>query len=303
MPKQKVSLVLASGGARGMAHIGVIEALENKGYSIAEVVGCSMGGVVGGLYASGHLPAYREWLENLSRADILKLLDFTITKRGFLRGERVFNTILEMTGRHRIEELSLPFATLATDVATGEEVVFREGDLFEALRATVSIPGLFTPVEQRGRQLIDGGVINPLPLNLLQQRAHNLVVAVDINAPSPLQAMAKPAQRNWLNLNWPWRRQDSKDEERSEDKTAEGESGGHSNVVDVLQISYDHMQNRLIRMMEQAYPPQVLVEVPRNTCGMFEFYRAAEVIEAGREKMEAALDQWEARQAPSGREN
>jgi NTE family protein len=282
-----------------MAHIGVIEALENKGYPIAEVVGCSMGGVVGGLYASGHLPAYREWLENLSRADILKLMDFTITKRGFLRGERVFNTILEMTGRHRIEELPMPFATVATDVATGEEVIFREGDLFEALRATVSIPGLFMPVEQGGRQLIDGGVINPLPLNLLQQRAHNLVVAVDINAPSPLRAMAKPSPRNWLNLNWPWRREESKEEDSPEEKPAEEEPSGQSNVVDVLQISYDHMQNRLIRMMEQAYPPQVLVEVPRNTCGMFEFHRAAEVIEAGREKMDAALTQWEAQQEQS----
>lgn len=255
-----------------------------------------MGGVVGGLYASGYLSAYREWLEKLTRADILKLMDFTITKRGFLRGERVFNTILEMTGRHRIEDLAIPFATVATDVATGEEVVFREGDLFEALRATVSIPGLFTPVEQAGRQLIDGGVINPLPLNLLQQGEQNLVVAVDINAPSPLRAISKPGSRHWLNLQWPWRRQEGKESDAAPDRPSqEGEEPpGQSNVVDVLQISYDHMQNRLIRMMEEAYPPHILVQVPRNTCGMFEFHRAAEVIRVGREKMETALQAWEA---------
>lgn len=281
-----------------MAHIGVIQALEEQGFKIAEVVGCSMGAVVGGLYASGHLPQYREWLCSLHRADILRLLDFTLTKRGFLKGEKIFSTILEMTGEQQIEDLDIPFAAVATDMYTGQEVIFRDGDLFEALRATVAIPGVFTPTTVKGRVLIDGGVINPLPLNLVEPKENHLIIAVDINAPAPPQERQEmvPSSKNWLSIPWPWSKREAEEApfpEPESGEPADVESPGPKseitrqqiNFVDALQTSYDHMQNRLIALMTECYPPDALVQIPRSTCGLFEFFRAEEVIEIGYQKM------------------
>lgn len=287
-----------------MAHIGVIEVLEKQGFRIAEVVGCSMGAVVGGLYASGHLPQYREWLCSLHKADILGLLDFTLTKRGFLKGEKVFSTILRMTGEQMIEDLDIPFAVVATDMYTGEEVVFREGDLFEALRATVSIPGVFTPAKVNGRVLIDGGVINPLPLNLIEAKENHLIIAVDINAPSAPKQVQEMVQtsKNWLSIPWPWSKQepeegaltkaspeDSSPSEAAHKPRPSEIARQEINLVDALQTSYDHMQNRLISLTTEFYPPDALLKIPRSTCGIFEFFRAKEVIELGRQKMEQQL--------------
>lgn len=281
--KKKVQLVLSGGGARGIAHIAVIEALEERGYEIIEVVGCSMGAVVGGLYACGDLPSYRDWLKKLNRGDIFRLIDLTLARHGFVKGEKVFNTILEMTGQHRIEDLPLPFAAVATDLHTGEEVVFRQGDLFQALRASISIPGIFTPVRYEGKLLVDGGVINPLPLNLVQKRHDATLVAVDINAPEHPKAgpsdKREKEERSWLGLNWPWGKND--EQHPSEEQ----------NLVNVLQLSYDHMQNRLIRLSEQTYPPDVLIQVPRNVCGMFDFFKAEKVLAAGREAFAKIEDQ------------
>lgn len=266
--KKKVHLVLASGGARGMAHIGVIERLQRDGFEIIDICGCSMGAVVGGMYASGHLEKYKEWLLSLKRADVFRLLDFTLPRQGFLKGERVFNTILKMTGEIKIEELPLPFKAVATDSATGEEIVFETGDLFQALRATISIPGLFTPVFHNNRHLVDGGVINPLPLNLVKRQKDALVVAVDINARNPLDEIygenaAKKEEKSW----WPFPRREVNHNELG--------------LFSVLQNSYDHMQNKLIDLSIEAYPPDLLVNIPRNICGIFDFYKAREVIECG----------------------
>jgi NTE family protein len=281
----KVRLVLASGGARGMAHIGVIERLEEQGYEIIEIVGCSMGAVVGGLYASGTLTAYTNWLLSLKRSDIFKLMDFTFTRYGFVKGEKVFSTILPMVGNKNIEDLAIKFTAIATDMEKGEEVLFTTGDLFTALRASVSIPGIFTPVNYNNLKLIDGGVINPLPLNLVKKQANEIVVAVNINAPISLEKESEeepnPAEesKSWLSLNWPFQKKTDKKETID------------PNLVNILQTSYDHMQNRLINLMLQNHPPDLLVNVPRDTCGMFDFYKAKEVIALGRNRYDDAIKQ------------
>jgi NTE family protein len=278
---QKVQLVLAAGGARGMAHIGVIEELEKAGCQIVEVVGCSMGAVIGGLYAAGHLEPYHQWLLKQERADILRMMDFTLPRHGFLKGEKVFSTILNMTGAHRIEELKIPFAAVATELESGREVVYREGDLFEALRASISIPGIFTPLSSPRGTLVDGGVINPLPLNLIEPREDTMVVAVDINAPGPTPSQTKKEQNSestsWLGINWPFK------------NDSEPKNRGAQSLLDVLQTSYEHMQNQLIKLMVERYQPHLLVSIPRSTCTIFEFHRAAEVIQVGRDTFQQAL--------------
>lgn len=259
-----------------MAHIGVIERLKQDGFEIIDICGCSMGAVVGGLYASGHLEKYKEWLLGLNRGDVFRLLDFTLPRQGFLKGERVFNTILKMTGNINIEDLPIPFKAVATDSATGEEVIFDKGDLFQALRATISIPGLFTPAYHENRHLVDGGVINPLPLNLVKRQKDALVVAVDINARNPLDAYcaepkAKKEEKSW----WPFTRREVNNNELG--------------LFSVLQNSYDHMQNKLIDLSLEAYPPDLLVNIPRNICGIFDFYKAREVIQSGHDAYDQAV--------------
>lgn len=272
---KKVHLVLASGGARGVAHIGVIESLLENDNEIVEVAGCSMGAVIGGLYAAGKLQEYKDWLLGLQRSDVFRQMDFTIAKHGFVKGEKIFSTITDLLGPQKIEELEIPFKAVATDLGSGEEVIFDKGDLYKALRASISIPGIFTPVkydQDSDRYLVDGGVIIPLPLNQVHKKEGHVVVAVDINAPGPKpKPMKKEAsisfENNWLKINWPFFKKDESDT---------------IGLIDVIQTSYEHMQNRLIKRDVAEYKPDVLIQIPRSTSGMFDFHRSKELIEVGK---------------------
>jgi NTE family protein len=279
MTKTKVHLVLASGGARGVAHIGVIERLEEEGYEIVEISGCSMGAVIGGLYAAGALDTYKEWLLKLQRSDVFRLLDFTFAKHGFLKGEKVFSTITDLIGPRNIEDLKIPFCAVATDLNTGEEVIFKKGDLYHALRASISIPGIFTPVNVSNSNviLVDGGVVNPLPLNQVNRSEEGFIVAVDINAKGPkpkimLQEKEKEADKDnsaWFNINWPTWKRDDQNKERG--------------FMDVLSTSYEHMQHQLIARDLRLYQPEVLINIPRETCGVFDYHKSKQLIELGRQ--------------------
>src|SRR5688572_24125800 len=162
--KKNIRLVLGSGGARGMAHIGVVEELEREGFHIKQVVGCSMGAVVGGIYCAGYLKEYKHWLISLTKLDVFKLLDFTFSSQGFVKGERVFKAIEQLIGDHQIENFPIPFTAVAADVVRKREVHYQSGSLFKALRASIAMPTVFTPVMDGKSQLVDGGVLNPLPL-------------------------------------------------------------------------------------------------------------------------------------------
>lgn len=256
-----------------MAHIGVIEMLEQDGYEIVEVVGCSMGAVVGGIYATGKLREYRDWLLSLTKADVWKLMDFTLTRQGFVKGERVFGPVQQMTGAWNIEELPIPFTAVATNMNTREEVHFRQGDLFQALRASVSIPGVFTPLQVNGHVLVDGGVLNPLPVNLVRRQADELVIAVNINANTLKDRQPEPPKKdsppNWLSQYWPFFRKET--------------ALSHFSLTGLLQTSYDFTQDRLTDLMLEAHPPDVVINIPRSVCGIFEFHRAEEIINLGRD--------------------
>lgn len=273
---EKIHLVLASGGARGVAHIGIIEKLLENDNEIVEVVGCSMGAVIGGLYAAGKLPEYKDWLLKLQRTDVFRQLDFTLARHGFLKGEKVFSTITDLIGPQNIEDLDTPFKAVATDLKTGDEIVFDRGDLYKALRASISIPGIFTPVKYEdddSHYLVDGGVVNPLPLNQINVQSGHKLVAVDINGPGEPPSLMKEEKEesSWLNINWPFFKKDG--------NTDPG-------VFDVVQSSYEHMQNRLIKRDIEQYQPDVFIQIPRSTCGVFDFHRSQELIAVGREAYE-----------------
>ncbi|AIG05703.1 phospholipase [Pseudomonas fluorescens] len=179
--KKRVALVLGSGGARGYAHIGVIEEIEKRGYEIACIAGCSMGAVVGGIYAAGKLQDYRNWIESLDYLDVLRLVDVSF-RLGAIRGEKVFGQIRKIVGEINIENLRIPYTAVATDLTNQQEIWFQEGCLHQAMRASAAIPSLFTPVMQGNRMLVDGGLLNPLPIVPVVSSHCDLIIAVNLNS-------------------------------------------------------------------------------------------------------------------------
>lgn len=274
--KKKVQLVLGSGGARGLAHIGVIESLEKDGYEICEVVGCSMGAVVGGLYCAGFLGQYKEWLTTLTRSNVFSLVDFTFNSRGFVKGEKIWATIAKMTGEQLIENLKIPFIAVATDMLHMEEVHYQSGDLFTALRSTISIPGVFTPVVNNNSVLVDGGVLNPLPISLINKRDDCITIVVNINGknePLVIEAEAKQKSYNWLQKYW--------------NSSTKNDSPKIS-FFDLMNTSYDFTQDRLTQLTILHYQPDMVIEIPRNACGTFDFHKSAQLIEMGKKAYEKA---------------
>lgn len=262
MEKRRVALALSGGGARGVAHIGAIEELERQGFEIAAVSGTSMGALVGGVYVSGHLEPFREWMYELDRYRVFSLVDFALSTEGLVKGDRVIREMQRMVPDVRIEELDRPFAAVAADLLTGREVVLDRGGLYDAIRASISIPSVFRPVHRDGMVLIDGGTVNPLPVNRVRREPGDLLVAVDVSAPFG----ADSGTRAHLSLNY------------------------YKMLVSASQI----MQQHLTQLMCRLSPPDVLIELPADSYGMFEFYRAKELVEAGRAATRAALERYRA---------
>lgn len=291
-PKTPVSLVLGSGGARGLAHIGVIRALEADGrYVIHAVTGTSIGALIGGLYAAGSLDAYADWVSGLSRADVLGLLDFSFTGRGLVEGERVMRHLIGMVGDVRIEDLPIPFTAVASDIARRQEVWLTRGSLFEAIRASIAIPGLFTPAEVDGRTLVDGGLLSPLPLAPAQGHSTDRTIAVSLNGPPRDDpAPNRPAEAA----------DDAPDEPVSfalldRLKTQARRMLGppkppvRDGALDTIARSIEAMQERIARYQIAAYRPDVLIEVPVDACGVLDFHRAREMIALGERLARDAL--------------
>jgi NTE family protein len=288
--KKKVQLVLGSGGARGIAHIGVIQMLIQDGYEIVEVIGCSMGAVVGGMYCAGFLPQYTAWLLKQTKSDVYRLFDITFSMQGFVKGERIFGVLEQLAGKQQIETLPIPFTAIATDMLTRTEVHFTKGDLYRALRASTGIPGVFTPVAENKSLFVDGGVLNPLPVNLVKQRDDAIIVAVNLNGSfsneAPVEKKTQPdgaAQsesesqailtklRSFFNSA-------SKPEARAPESVVISSLS----MFELLNASYDATLDRLVEVTLEKFPADVLVEIPRNTCSVFEFYRSAELINVGK---------------------
>lgn len=278
---KKVHLVLGCGGARGMAHIGVIEMLEADGYEICEVIGCSMGAVIGGIYCAGYLQQYKEWLLGLNKSSVFSLFDFTFTTQGFVKGGKIFNKVQELIGKQNIEELKIPFAAVATDMLHKKEVHFRSGDLFKALRASIAIPGVFIPVVTGNSILADGGILNPLPLSLVTKKRGAIIVAVNLNgAIVNTPKLAHPLKEEDPGAYWEWLPKLPLISKK--DITETTKALPRLSLFDLLTTSFNYTQDRLTELMIECYKPDFVIEVPRNACTTFDFHRAEEIIEEGK---------------------
>ena len=288
--KKTIALVLSSGGARGVAHIGVIEELLANGYEIKAISGSSMGAVVGGVYASGKLEAFKEWICNLDKLEVFKLVDFTFSTQGFIRGEKVFNEMKKFIEDRKIEDLDIPFSAVATDIVNSKEVVFRKGSLYTALRASAAIPSVLKPSIIDGVELVDGGVINPIPIDHVKRNNEALLVVSDVNAAIPYEkprlkdaenkvtdnqygAMLEQFFKKWNNLI----------------PKKENNSNKRLSYFEIVTKSVDMMQDKLSYYTVQYHQPDLYIEVSRESCNTFEFYKAKELIAAGRQAIRSAI--------------
>jgi NTE family protein len=277
-----VSLVLGSGGARGLAHIGVIQTLEEHGYEIASISGCSMGAVIGGVYAAGKLEEFEQWVLPISKMDMVSLLDISWQGPGLVKGDKIINTLVDLVGDLTIEDLTIPYTAVAADVINEKEIWISSGSLFDAIRASISLPLFFTPVPYRDRYLIDGGVLNPVPIAPTFGDHTDITIAVNLGGtpttiePEPAALSDEPGnskfQQKLEAFISEWRRPEK------------GERSNDWGAYDVANQAFDAMQSAIARHKLAAYPPDIVIEISRNACGTLEFDRGAEMIELGRTK-------------------
>jgi NTE family protein len=277
---QKITLVLSGGGARGIAHIGVIEELENRGFEIASIAGTSMGALVGGVYALGKLPEFKDWLLTLDKKETFRLLDFTFSKQGLIKADRVLERMQEFMPNERIEDLSIKFTATATDIINKEEYVFKEGLLFDAVRASIAVPTVITPMEIGDKILVDGGVINNLPISNAIRTAGDILVAVTVNARIPAISRQKTIEEKKDKESIYSSKMKVLQEYFKISKPKDKKS--KLSYFNILTNSYDMMLNRLQMDTVKLYNPDIFIEIPHATCSLFDFYRAEELVDIGR---------------------
>jgi NTE family protein len=291
MPAQNaktVSLVLGSGGARGLAHIGVIHWLEQNGYKIESISGCSMGALVGGIYAAGKLDDFESWVRAITRYDIVAMLDLAWSKSGLVKGDRIINALTELVGDVVIEDLPMTYTAVAADIVHEKEVWMNSGGLFDAIRASISLPLFFTPFRYRGVDLIDGGVLNPVPIAPTFSDSTDLTVAVSLGG-KPESNYIKPVEESPVTENKsPLTQKISEFIASITDSTVSHISPDWG-AYDIANQAFDAMQSTIARQKLAAYPADHFIEIARNACETLEFDRAAEMIDLGYEKAEETL--------------
>ena len=286
--KTTVSLVLGSGGARGLAHIGVISELEANGYEIKSISGCSMGALVGGIFAAGKLDEFEQWVRAITKVDIVSLLDIAWQKHGLVKGDKIINTLIDLVGDRMIEDLPMRYTAVAADVKREKEVWINSGRLFDAIRASISLPLFFTPVEYRSGHLIDGGVLNPVPIAPTFNDDTDLTVAVNLGGPLQAETISKNAESRSADCDPSF--QEKVSQFISDLQGAKKpRSGDDWSVYDIADQAFDAMQSTIARQKLAAYPPDINIEIARNACETLEFDRADEMIELGRQKASELL--------------
>lgn len=290
MKKKTVSLVLGSGGARGLAHIGVIRWLEEHDFEIVSVSGCSIGTVVGGVYAAGKLDEFEDWMRTITKFDIVSLMDFNWGKGGLIKGDKVMNRLSHILGDLRIEDLSIPYTAVAADISNEKEVWLQRGSLTQAIRASISLPLYLMPIELNGRILIDGGVLNPVPI--APTFADHSDITLAVNLAGELSHKIEDFEINQVDiseqeqdLDMPFHRKVSDYFGSLTEKASRIDLG----MYDIANQAFDAMQSTIARQKLAAYPPDITVEIARDACGTFEFERTAEMIDLGYERAGHAL--------------
>ncbi|WP_413231717.1 patatin-like phospholipase family protein [Marinobacter sp.] len=349
--KRTVALTLGSGGARGYAHIGAIEVLAERGYDIIAISGCSMGALIGGMYAAGRMKDYKDWVTGLGQFDVLKLLDVTFNSVGAIRGEKVFSVVRELLGDTRIEALPIAYTAVATDLLAHKEIWFQEGPLDQAIRASIAIPSVITPLVHNGRVLVDGALLNPLPIIPTISSHADLVIAVNLSGeddqpqPTPDAIFQEAHEEQGEAEEWVKKVRDKasrwfdwdalkaftgakRDHEggsaedaelkinkaleqkepasRREGRKPSDDAGSIDwdklgiGKFDIMNLTIETMQSALVQYKIAGYPPDLLVNVPKNACRTYDYHKAPELIQIGRERMAAALDRFEQHHKSSG---
>lgn len=286
-----ISLVLGSGGARGLAHIGVIRELERRGYRIESISGCSMGALVGGIYAAGKLDEFERWVLAVTKMDIVALLDIAWVSEGLVKGDKIMAALTDIVGDIMIESLPIKFTAVAADISLEKEVWINSGSLFEAIRASISLPMFFTPVKYKSSYLVDGGVLNPVPIAPTFNDDTQLTIAVNLGGRleyvEPIETPVSDvdtAAADGLHVQVA--------AFIGKLAGAIGTNGANTGPAfyDVANQAFDSMQSTIARQKLAAYPPDYVIELPRNACGTLEFDRGAEMVELGRRRAVECLD-------------
>ena len=324
--KKDVALVLSSGGPRGWAYIGAIEELVSRGYNITSVAGTSIGSLIGGIYAAGRLDEVKEWLFRLDAWKVFHLMDISLSKNHLVKGDKVIEALKEIVPDINIEDLSIPYRAVAADLYTGEEVVFDRGPLFEAIRASISIPSLFRPVKYGYRTLVDGGIVNTMPLDRVIRNGNDILVAFDVNdvdVDSVRNSLITDARieadrleeekelreetrtvinaiKNNTALTFAEKLSLAREQGRKvlshrfKDEEPEPELFYEDNYYSILSRTFSIMNHVLAKNAAERYAPDVLVKMPFDEYGEISDYaKAEEISQRGRELMKAALDKYE----------
>ena len=285
---KNVALVLSAGGARGFAHIGAIKVLEQHGYTITSVAGTSMGALVGAIYASGQLQEFEEWVSTLDVMEVLKLTDITLSSKGFVKGKKVIEKMKEIVPERSIEDLHIPYCAVATDIIRGQEKVFTEGNLFNAIRASISIPTFFQPCQIGDDFYVDGGLVNPIPINRVLRNRRDLLVVVNVNADIPHEPIEESKET----------RNDSEFLKRIRKIRSKSDRHIPENVKDEIGIfnlnnrSISIMLNQIAALTLKNYKVDIKVELSRDSYGTYDFYKASEIISMGEKAALLALKRY-----------
>lgn len=291
--EKKVSLVLSGGGARGIAHIGVIEELLARDFQISSVAGASMGALVGGVFALGKLEEFKKWLIGLDKRKIFSLVDFTLSSQGLVKGDRIMNRMKDFIPDAKIEELDISYCAIATDLKNKKEIVFRKGSVYDAIRASIAIPTVFTPVETASGLLVDGGVVNNIPVNHVKRSENDLLIAVNVNADVPVDShFNKTKKKDDEDEKSVYRQKITEFYEHIKSLIPHSKED-HFGYFDLINNTIAMMTNHIAGGILEKYPPEILIETSRDTCGTFDFYRAEELIQLGRRAAIKKLDEYE----------
>jgi len=282
--KKTVSLVLGSGGARGYSHIGVIKELEKQGYEIKSISGSSMGALIGGLYAAGKLDEYEQWVSNFNVIDVLKLVDFSFKSTGMIKADKVFSKIEEIIGDICIEDLDIDFTATATDIVNKKEVWLQKGSLKDAIRASIAIPTVFTPIKINERLLFDGGILNPLPILPTASQFSDMIIAVNLNSDTKVSKEHKEIlkkKQSFIeeNIQKFFKKNVTKKENMS--------------YFQLINKSIETMQEVISRHQLASHRPDIMIEIPSDVCDFYDFHRAEELINFGSEITKEVLEKQE----------
>ena len=289
--KKKIALVLSGGGAHGLAHIGAIETLESHGYEITSIAGCSMGALIGGMYAAGKLPEVKHWVLPLDRRKVLSLVDFSLSLTHLVKGDRVMEALKEIVPDVNIEDLPIPYTAVATDWNSGKEVVFDHGSLYDAIRASISIPLFLNPVRREDMLLVDGGLVNSLPLNRVVRHSGDLLFGINVSTHDYQGEllMQQFVERKLLSKSMP---------AAVMNRIMKHFEGININYVTLLMRTIAIMLEQNTRQQILISRPDLVVQVPMKRYGVFDFDKAAAILQIGKHRTSRALRRFEHMKQP-----